>query len=104
MPTGGPGILRPRTDCDESAAQELELAAKRAAERGGQAAVAAAYERAAQLSADHHERGRRLTAAAEAAAEAGLVDRAKSLADRAASLVTEPCRLAAVAQIRPSDT
>jgi DNA-binding CsgD family transcriptional regulator len=88
------------TECDESAAHELEQAAKRAAERGGRAAVAAAYERAAQLSADRFARGRRLTAAAEAAAEAGLVDRAKGLADRAAALVTEPHQLAAVAQIR----
>jgi DNA-binding CsgD family transcriptional regulator len=88
------------TEYDECAADELERAAKRAAERGGRVAVTAAYERAAQLSADRFSRGRRLTEAAAAAAEAGLADRAKGLADRASTIVADPHQLAVLAQVR----
>ncbi|MEV4262455.1 AAA family ATPase [Kribbella sp. NPDC049584] len=88
------------TEYDEFVADELEGAAKRAAERGGRVAVTAAYERAAQLSADRLARGRRLTAAAAAAAEAGLADRAKTLADRASTMVADPHQLAVLAQVR----
>ncbi|MFI6833617.1 ATP-binding protein [Kribbella sp. NPDC050241] len=90
------------TEPDECVAQELEEAAKRAAQRGGRIAVAAAYERAAQLSPERSARGRRLTAAATAAADGGLADRATLLADRAAALVSDPVQLAKLAHVQAS--
>ncbi|MEQ4726283.1 AAA family ATPase, partial [Nonomuraea sp. B19D2] len=68
---------------DEEVAGKLESLALRARQRGGQAAVSAAYARAAELSADPGHAVRRWTAAAEAAAEAGLWQRASELVDRA---------------------
>jgi hypothetical protein len=47
-------------------------------------------ERAAALTADDHERGRRLTAAGEDAWVAGQTARARLLLDRARPLVVEP--------------
>ncbi|MFI6290388.1 ATP-binding protein [Nonomuraea sp. NPDC050790] len=71
--------LRP----DEEVAAELENLALRARQRGGQAAVSAAYARAAELSADPGRAVHRWAAAAEAATEAGLWQRARELVDRA---------------------
>ncbi|MEV4113251.1 AAA family ATPase [Nonomuraea sp. NPDC049695] len=88
------------TGPDEESAAALERSAEHARARGGHAAVAAACERAAQLSPDPRERGRRLTLAAAAAAEAGLYERACDLADRAASDVTDPKVLAYLARTR----
>ncbi|MFI7129197.1 LuxR C-terminal-related transcriptional regulator [Nonomuraea sp. NPDC050153] len=68
---------------DEEVAGKLENLALRARQRGGQAAVSAAYARAAELSADPGQAVRRWTAAAEAATEAGLWQRAGELVDRA---------------------
>ena len=68
---------------DEQIAAGLDRAAEQAAERGGYAAAAAASARAAELSADPAARARRLTIAAEAAAESGDLIRARLLADRA---------------------
>ncbi|GAA2208401.1 LuxR family transcriptional regulator [Nonomuraea monospora] len=68
---------------DEQVAGQLEGLALRARQRGGQAAVSAAYARAAELSADPGQAVRRWTAAADAAAEAGLWQRAGELVDRA---------------------
>ncbi|TMR88066.1 LuxR C-terminal-related transcriptional regulator [Nonomuraea basaltis] len=68
---------------DEEVAGQLENLALRARRRGGQAAVSAAYARAAELSADPGQAVRRWTAAAGAAAEAGLWQRAGELVDRA---------------------
>ncbi|MEV0611789.1 LuxR C-terminal-related transcriptional regulator [Nonomuraea sp. NPDC050404] len=68
---------------DEQVAAQLESLALRAQRRGGQAAVSAAYARAAELSADPGQAVRRWTAAADAAAEAGLWQRAGELVDRA---------------------
>ncbi|TYB50403.1 AAA family ATPase [Nonomuraea sp. PA05] len=68
---------------DERVAGQLECLALRARQRGGQAAVSAAYARAAELSADPGQAVRRWTAAADAAAEAGLWQRAAELVDRA---------------------
>ncbi|MGW2151809.1 ATP-binding protein [Nonomuraea bangladeshensis] len=64
---------------DEGVAGELESLALRALQRGGQATVSAAYARAAELSADPADAVRRWTAAAGAAAEAGLSRRAAEL-------------------------
>ncbi|GAA2417330.1 hypothetical protein GCM10010404_89830 [Nonomuraea africana] len=74
---------------DEEVAGELESLALRARGRGGQAAVSAAYARAAELSAEPTQAVRRWTAAAEAAIEAGLWQRAGELVDRARRLAEE---------------
>jgi DNA-binding CsgD family transcriptional regulator len=68
---------------DEEVAGRLESLALRARLRGGQMAVSAAYARAAELSADPGHAVRRWTAAASAAAEAGLWQRAAELVDKA---------------------
>ncbi|MFE0338667.1 ATP-binding protein [Streptomyces sp. NPDC058955] len=68
---------------DELVAGELERLAVRARQRGGQAAVSAAYARAAELSPDGRDAARRFTAAARSATEAGLRERAVELVDRA---------------------
>ncbi len=89
---------------DEEIAGKLESLALRARQRGGQAAVSAAYARAAELSADPAEAARRWTAAASAAAEAGLWERARELVDRARRLAEEATPavavLAELAQVR----
>ncbi|RKT52873.1 helix-turn-helix transcriptional regulator [Saccharothrix australiensis] len=85
---------------DEDVARVLARSAEDARGRGGYAAVAAAYQRAAELSPDVGRRGRRLTAAAGAAVEAGQFDRAGALADRAADLLDDPLELSRVAHIR----
>ncbi|MET9022575.1 LuxR family transcriptional regulator [Actinopolymorpha sp. NPDC004070] len=70
------------TGPDEQVAAELEATATRAAERGGDAAAATAYERAARSSTTAHDRARRMLLAAEAAAQSGDFARALALADR----------------------
>ncbi|GAA4100241.1 DNA-binding CsgD family transcriptional regulator [Nonomuraea soli] len=71
---------------DEEVAGQLVELAVRARLRGGQTAVSAAYARAAQLSADPARAIHRWTAAAEAAAEAGLWRRTADLVDKAVRL------------------
>ncbi|MEO3806880.1 AAA family ATPase [Nonomuraea sp. B1E8] len=88
------------TGPDEQVAAELERSAESARHRGGHAAVAAAFERAARLSADPHERGRRLARAARAAADAGQQERAAILADDAAALTPDPVAAAEIARFR----
>jgi DNA-binding CsgD family transcriptional regulator len=79
------------TGPDEQVAAELERTAAWAGERSGHAAAAAAYQRSAELTADPPARLRRLVLAAEAAAEAGDLDRAESLAAAAdRSDITDP--------------
>ena len=68
---------------DEEAAVALEEAARKARERSGYAAAAAALERAASLTADEGARPRRLYAAADAALSAGR-------SENALVLLTEP--------------
>ena len=87
---------------DEQVAAELDAAAQRAGRRGSRAAMAAAYERAAGLSADPAARGRRLALAAEAAADAGQQPRAADLAEQAGRLVTDPGHAAMLARVRAS--
>jgi DNA-binding CsgD family transcriptional regulator len=84
---------------DEEAAQALEAAARSGSPRVS-AAVSAMCERAAGLTADRARRGQRLTTAAEAAADAGQLDRAAALADQAADYVTDPVQLADIALVR----
>jgi DNA-binding NarL/FixJ family response regulator len=85
---------------DEPAAVELERSADRARRRGGHAAAAAALERAAELTGDDGERGRRLAGAATEAWLAGQPDRAAALLDRAEPLVADQPSRVAVAHLR----
>nr|WP_238362121.1 helix-turn-helix transcriptional regulator [Actinopolymorpha pittospori] len=71
------------TGHDEQVAAELEASAARAAERGGHADAATAFERAARLSPDASARACRLRQAAEAAYQTGDFPRAITLAERA---------------------
>jgi len=85
---------------DEEVAAELERTAGEARARGGYAAAAAAYERAVQLGADPGAQPGRLTAGAEASAEIGDFDHARSLAERAAAQTTDPIVQARLANVR----
>ncbi|MFG2003065.1 ATP-binding protein [Spirillospora sp. NPDC048911] len=84
------------TGPDEEVAAELERVARRAEDRGGTMAVAAAYERAARLSTDAEGRARRIVNAARAAYDAGRPAWAARLAAEGAASTTE-ARLAAEA-------
>ena len=64
---------------DEDIAAELERSASRAADRGGIAAAAAFLERAAELTPDPTDRGRRALAAAQAKLESGAPEAAQEL-------------------------
>jgi DNA-binding CsgD family transcriptional regulator len=64
---------------DEDIAAELERSADRAADRGGISAAAAFLERAAELTPDSAERGRRALAAAQAKIESGAPQAAHEL-------------------------
>ena len=80
---------------DEEAAVALEEAARRAQERSGYAAAAAALERAASLTADEEARPRRLFAAGDAALSAGRPNDALTLL--AEALAQDEPRLRAAA-------
>ncbi|MEV0234080.1 AAA family ATPase [Nonomuraea sp. NPDC050786] len=88
------------TGLDEHTAAALELSAEHARARGGYAAVAVAYERAARLSPEPKERGRRLAAAAAAAVDAGQHAQAARLADEAAPDVADPMAQSYLARTR----
>ena len=75
------------TGPDDVTATALEDSANRACARSGPGPAAAALERAAVLSADPEERGRRLVSAAEASWTAGRPAHAISLLDRAEPLL-----------------
>jgi DNA-binding CsgD family transcriptional regulator len=85
---------------DDDVAAELERAAERARRRGGYGAVAAGYERAAQLTQDPEARARRLLAADTAANDAGSQDRALELAGQAGGLSADPLLRAELARLR----
>jgi DNA-binding CsgD family transcriptional regulator len=84
---------------DDAVAAELERTAERARDRGGHAAASAALERAAGLSADPVEQGRRLVGAARAASLSGRDERAAALAERGRQLVDDPLLGAEIARV-----
>ncbi|AQZ62845.1 putative transcriptional regulator [[Actinomadura] parvosata subsp. kistnae] len=89
------------TGPDEEAAAALERTAARARERGGHEAAAAAYERAARLSVEPAARAHREALVAEAALEAGDLERARSFGGRAArQLEKDPAANARIAHVR----
>jgi hypothetical protein len=88
------------TGPDEGIAALMEGAAKGARRRGGFAAEAAAMERAAQLSPDDRDRGRRLARAAFAAGVSSQLPQARATAERAAVLADDPLILARLAELR----
>jgi DNA-binding CsgD family transcriptional regulator len=85
---------------DADVVSALEEAAARAESRAGHLAAARAYERAAELSADSADRGRRLVFAARAASLAGRDVQAVTLADQAQTQVDDPLLLAELARVR----
>jgi DNA-binding CsgD family transcriptional regulator len=75
---------------DDDVARELELAAEQARDVSGYAAVAAAYERSAELTTASAARTRRLLAAAAAASDIGQSARADRLLQEAESFSNDP--------------
>ncbi|QFZ17038.1 AAA family ATPase [Saccharothrix syringae] len=88
------------TEPDEAVAAALARTAEDARGRGGFTAVATAYQRAAELSPDPLDRGRRLVAAAGAAGVAGQFDRAAVLAEQAWDVLRDPVEVARAARIQ----
>jgi DNA-binding CsgD family transcriptional regulator len=88
------------TGPDEQVAAELDATAQRAGQRDSRAAMSAAYERAAGLSASPAAKGRRLALAARAAVDAGQLPRAADLAEQAGQLETGPEQAATLAMVR----
>jgi DNA-binding CsgD family transcriptional regulator len=84
---------------DETLAAQLAAVAERALERGGHAAAATAYERAAELTPAAVTQGERLLAAARAAWRGGKPDRARRLLDAATPLVSGPRMRADLARL-----
>jgi DNA-binding NarL/FixJ family response regulator len=71
---------------DEQVAAALEASARRAQQRAGHASAATAFERAAALTLDESQLVPRLTAAAQAAWDAGQAERSRALIARTMSL------------------
>jgi DNA-binding CsgD family transcriptional regulator len=88
---------------DEGLAGELEAAAAQSAARGAQSTAAAAFERAAELSERPALRGRRLRGAAQASLDAGRLDAALALVERARPLVEDPGDAAHLDLIRATE-
>jgi DNA-binding CsgD family transcriptional regulator len=88
---------------DEGLAGELEAAAAQAAARSAHATAAAAFERAAELSDQPAPRGRRLRCAAQASLDAGRLDAALALVERARPLVDDPGEVAQLDMIRATE-
>ena len=85
---------------DEPAATALEEAAENAQGRSGYAPAAAAFQRAAALTAEPAARARRLQRAAEAATLAGLMDLAASIISEAEALHPGTAQRAELAYLR----
>jgi DNA-binding CsgD family transcriptional regulator len=77
------------TGPDEAVAAELEQTGERARQRGGWTAAAASFQRAATLTPDPADRGRRLLHAAEASCGAGALAQAQAQLDQAAGDLTD---------------
>lgn len=84
---------------DEGVAAELEVAGTNALVRRGPASAASMLERAARLSQTAEHCSRRLLAAGQAAAAAGLGDRAAELSREAAATATDPVLRASAAHL-----
>jgi DNA-binding CsgD family transcriptional regulator/tetratricopeptide (TPR) repeat protein len=85
---------------DEPLATELDAAGAQAVGRGAHASAAAAFERAAELTEIPARRARRLRCAAQAAFDAGRLDAALAIAERAQPLVGDPVDATALDFIR----
>jgi DNA-binding CsgD family transcriptional regulator len=85
---------------DARVADEVAAAAERASQRGGHAAAATAFERAARLTVEDTSRGVRLVKAATAAWDAGQPGRALALLDKASPLVADPRTRAELEHVR----
>ncbi len=85
---------------DETVARELARVGDRAQNRGGFAAAAAAYERAAEVSADEQDRAARRFAAARNAWAAGQSTRAAHLAALAREHIEDPLLRADIDRLR----
>ncbi|RSM69611.1 LuxR family transcriptional regulator [Actinoplanes sp. ATCC 53533] len=85
---------------DEALARELTETATRAGHRQAAGVALAAFQRAVQLSEDPSERGRRLLAAAEAAAELGDIAAARTLLDDVADHRLRPADQAWLSYLR----
>ncbi|MFF2811540.1 ATP-binding protein [Streptomyces sp. NPDC058000] len=88
------------TGPDERVAAELERVAEWAGSRQAMASASAAYERAAQLTADPAVRARRLIGAAQRASEAGQDERCGALADQVPQPLGDPGMAADFARVR----
>ncbi|MFB7576351.1 AAA family ATPase [Streptomyces sp. NPDC056165] len=84
----------------ERVAAELERVAEWAGSRQAMASASAAYERAAQLTADPALRARRLIGAAQRASEAGQDERCGALADQVPQPLQDPGMAADFARVR----
>ncbi|RFU21843.1 ATP-binding protein [Geodermatophilus marinus] len=85
---------------DEQVVAALDGVAERATGRGGHEAASSAWARAAELTVDPAARSRRLAAAAYAAWLAAQPSRARSLADAARALATDPLLRADLDRLR----
>jgi DNA-binding CsgD family transcriptional regulator/tetratricopeptide (TPR) repeat protein len=85
---------------DDEVVGALDLAAERARRRGGHEAAAAAWSRAAELTADSDARARRLFAAAESSLMAGRPAETDQLARAALVDATDPLLRADLLQLR----
>jgi DNA-binding CsgD family transcriptional regulator len=88
---------------DEALAGALEGAGMQAVGRGAHATAAVTFERAADLSEDGGARGRRLRGAAQASLDAGRLDAALALVERAHPLVVDPNDVAHLDLIRATE-
>jgi DNA-binding CsgD family transcriptional regulator len=85
---------------DDTVVAALDGVAERATGRGGHEAASSAWARAAELTADPAARARRLASAASAAWLAAQPERARSLADSARPLTTDPLLRADLDRLR----
>ncbi len=89
-------------DTDADVAQALEETALTSRRRGGYAAAASAFERAAALTAGTEDRARRLLEAADDSRLAGRSDHACVLLDEALGVTTDPLLRADIQRLRGS--